>query len=1002
MATTTFTINGNLIIDESASVQTSATDNDTGVTAGPDNEVAWQTLLANMSSGLKAELDALTLLPANGETAGDTSATFPQAAVRTIGSTSSDFIQLNTNTITDLQFSDSNGNKIADGTATQIFATHNGAQIFLYADASNNIVYGREGTSSDGGLTWTASSTGTVAFAIVMDDTTNGTNVTGGNVWTIQYEALKQPNTSGIDDADTSSLSGLVDVKAIFTSTTTANFGDFSHVPSGSDEWAAIEQTKNAGTDANDPDMIITGLASGSKVTVSTQGLGNNSQALNSGEAVRVDVVNHVNYPDFPLTNPDVHDLSKLSYTSHVDAVTEGSFSITQVNPGSSKTTVAVHIWAFNELSNLQGAALVSSASIGSGGLTGNDQTLVQIIQSSIKVWDNLTKSGNPLDLAANGITVTAAPDGKSFIISGLKKNYTVDFQVNQSDHMDRFVVGNAQPSGSNVSFDAGNFTFNISSTTSGTEQTAVGGNLLFEDGGPTISASTTNEPTLTVSEATLGTPSSGAFGGQFTVDYKADGPAASNPTTYALSTPGGDSGLIDTLTGQHVQLSKVGSQIVGTINNGTTTVFTVSVDGTGQVTLTQSRAVVQATGSNPDTGEGIGLTGSNLVVLTATATDGDGDSASTPLDLTPQLQFTDVGPTIAVNDIGSGTYTGGGNGTWSEAPGADGFKSLAVTLNDYTIDSHPTVTVNSLLGTDTTTDANGNYVFNGTINADFNNDGTSDAVSFKLTFNPTDNTYKIDVTSQPSTIITFDTSQGSLAPGGPDPVQTLTFSSGPAAGQSVVFFGAVATADPGPTTGANNDIFDLVEVGQPDLTKAQIDALLKPTNQIPTLINGSTQMNVSTSGIGINNNNLDGSGAGIQSTDESFVVNPSQLVDKVKVFIDNSVGGYDPTTEDLEYRVYYSDGTVSAYKKVQAGDLSPVTSGVANGGKSFEISDVLGGPQIDAVQLTMANGTIKVPVIQFSIRQAFLPQQLAMNLTATLTDGDNDTKQDPFSITLA
>ncbi|TIP54115.1 MAG: hypothetical protein E5X69_00995, partial [Mesorhizobium sp.] len=992
MATTTFTINGNLIIDESASVQTSATDNDTGVTAGPDNEVAWQTLLANMSSGLKAELDALTLLPANGETAGDTSATFPQAAVRTIGSTSSDFIQLNTNTITDLQFSDSNGNKIADGTATQIFATHNGAQIFLYADASNNIVYGREGTSSDGGLTWTASSTGTVAFAIVMDDTTNGTNVTGGNVWTIQYEALKQPNTSGIDDADTSSLSGLVDVKAIFTSTTTANFGDFSHVPSGSDEWAAIEQTKNAGTDANDPDMIITGLASGSKVTVSTQGLGNNSQALNSGEAVRVDVVNHVNYPDFPLTNPDVHDLSKLSYTSHVDAVTEGSFSITQVNPGSSKTTVAVHIWAFNELSNLQGAALVSSASIGSGGLTGNDQTLVQIIQSSIKVWDNLTKSGNPLDLAANGITVTAAPDGKSFIISGLKKNYTVDFQVNQSDHMDRFVVGNAQPSGSNVSFDAGNFTFNISSTTSGTEQTAVGGNLLFEDGGPTISASTTNEPTLTVSEATLGTPSSGAFGGQFTVDYKADGPAASNPTTYALSTPGGDSGLIDTLTGQHVQLSKVGSQIVGTINNGTTTVFTVSVDGTGQVTLTQSRAVVQATGSNPDTGEGIGLTGSNLVVLTATATDGDGDSASTPLDLTPQLQFTDVGPTIAVNDIGSGTYTGGGNGTWSEAPGADGFKSLAVTLNDYTIDSHPTVTVNSLLGTDTTTDANGNYVFNGTINADFNNDGTSDAVSFKLTFNPTDNTYKIDVTSQPSTIITFDTSQGSLAPGGPDPVQTLTFSSGPAAGQSVVFFGAVATADPGPTTGANNDIFDLVEVGQPDLTKAQIDALLKPTNQIPTLINGSTQMNVSTSGIGINNNNLDGSGAGIQSTDESFVVNPSQLVDKVKVFIDNSVGGYDPTTEDLEYRVYYSDGTVSAYKKVQAGDLSPVTSGVANGGKSFEISDVLGGPQIDAVQLTMANGTIKVPVIQFSIRQAFLPQQLAMNLTATLTDGDNHT----------
>lgn len=51
---------------------------------------------------------------------------------------------------------------------------------------------------------------------------------------------------------------------------------------------------------------------------------------------------------------------------------------------------------------------------------------------------------------------------------------------------------------------------------------------------------------------------------------------------------------------------------------------------------------------------------------------------------------------------------------------------------------------------------------------------------------------------------------------------------------------------------------------------------------------------------------------------------------------------------------------------------------------------------------MVVANGTIKVPVIQFSVLQALVPQPLTMNLTATLTDGDNDTKQDPFSITLA
>ena len=80
-------------------------------------------------------------------------------------------------------------------------------------------------------------------------------------------------------------------------------------------------------------------------------------------------------------------------------------------------------------------------------------------------------------------------------------------------------------------------------------------------------------------------------------------------------------------------------------------------------------------------------------------------------------------------------------------------------------------MTLNSSLGTDTTTDANGNYVFNGTINDDFNGDGVSDTVSFKLTFDPTHNTYNINVTTPPTTVTTFDTSQGSLAAGG-GPIQ--------------------------------------------------------------------------------------------------------------------------------------------------------------------------------------------------------------------------------------
>lgn len=703
------TINGNLVIDEAASLQTSGTDNDTGIQAGPDNEVAWSVLLATMGTSLKTELTTLGILPATGEASGDTSAVFPQAAARTIGSASTDFIQLNTTTVTDLQFSDPSGNAIADGTATQIFATHNGAQIFLYADSNNNILLGREGTTSNGGQTWTASSTGTVAFAIVIDETLTSGKVSGGNVWTIQYEALKHTNASGIDDADTLDLSGLVDVKASFTTTTTVNFGDFSHVPSGSDDWSAIEQTATAGADTSDPDMLITGLAPGSKVTVSTQGLGNNSQALNPGEAVRVDVVNHVNYPDFPLTNPDVHDLTKLSYSTHVGSVTEASFSLTQVNPGNANTTVKVHIYAFNETNDLQNGNLVSTASIGSGGLAGNDQTLVPILGNTIKVYSDLAKT----QLVTTGITITAAGDG-SYFIDGLKKNYTVDFQVAESSHMDRFVVGNAQPtsgSGSNVSFDAGNFTFSVSNTTSGTEHAGVGGNLLFEDDGPTLLANGTatalqlDESNLAAGSApnAANTTTSGSFSGLFTPNYGADGAGAVGGYTLGVKSANVDSGLVDSLSGQAVLLSIasandpshniVTGDVIGKTSSGGDLVFGVHVDSAGTVTFSEFRAVKEATADTTSTQGAVGdgseasaTMAADLITLSATATDKDSDtSAAAAANIGNKFQFLDDGPSINGVESLSGQdaqhpavgFTAGSSGSdsFTSPDGADGAK---------------------------------------------------------------------------------------------------------------------------------------------------------------------------------------------------------------------------------------------------------------------------------------------------------------------------------------
>src|SRR5262249_57754119 len=146
-----------------------------------------------------------------------------------------------------------------------------------------------------------------------------------------------------------------------------------------------------------------------------------------------------------------------------------------------------------------------------------------------------------------------------------------------------------------------------------------IGNQLTFEDDGPSITASATGAPTLTVDETILATDATGSFGAQFTKNFGTDGQGAT-PVSYALSTPGGASGLTDTATGQSVVLSlNASGQVVGKTAVSGDTVFVVSVNASGQVTLDQQRAVVHANPNDPD--ESRGLTGSNLVALTATAT---------------------------------------------------------------------------------------------------------------------------------------------------------------------------------------------------------------------------------------------------------------------------------------------------------------------------------------------------------------------------------------------
>ncbi|HEX8031593.1 MAG TPA: DUF5801 repeats-in-toxin domain-containing protein, partial [Vicinamibacterales bacterium] len=181
-----------------------------------------------------------------------------------------------------------------------------------------------------------------------------------------------------------------------------------------------------------------------------------------------------------------------------------------------------------------------------------------------------------------------------------------------------------------------------------------IGANLHFTDDGPTIGLADRGEPTLSVDETDLGTNDTASFAANFSANFGADGPAAgAGAVTYALGVNAGATGLFDTATGAQVVLAVVNGQVVGTAGVGGPTVFVVSVDANGVVTLDQQRAVVHDTASDPDTSEAAATIPDNLITLTATAHDFDGDTASQSINIGANLSFHDDGPTAASGTTG-------------------------------------------------------------------------------------------------------------------------------------------------------------------------------------------------------------------------------------------------------------------------------------------------------------------------------------------------------------
>ncbi|KKJ75935.1 hypothetical protein WH95_15315, partial [Kiloniella litopenaei] len=132
---------------------------------------------------------------------------------------------------------------------------------------------------------------------------------------------------------------------------------------------------------------------------------------------------------------------------------------------------------------------------------------------------------------------------------------------------------------------------------------------------------------------------------------FGADGAASAGATEFSLNIEGRqplNSGLVDAQTDESIILTQEpGGDIVGSSASGGE-VFRVSVNpSTGDVTVTQTRAIEHDNSNDPDEASSPEIMNSGILNLVATVTDADGDQSVDTLDLGSVIKFEDDGPVL-------------------------------------------------------------------------------------------------------------------------------------------------------------------------------------------------------------------------------------------------------------------------------------------------------------------------------------------------------------------
>ncbi|WP_256587351.1 DUF5801 repeats-in-toxin domain-containing protein, partial [Pseudomonas sp. FW300-N1A1] len=443
----------NVTLDETTGLQN-------GAAADDDNDI----LVASLPSAFSARLTALGA----GAVAEAALSGYTGAAGNT-GSNAFSITAAPGGGITDISFVGSTGaplNGLDSG-----LDTLDGTAILLYTDTNNNIVLGRAGGS-----------TGAIVFAAYIEET--GSPVTGGKIWTVQYEPLKHPDTSNPDDAVNL-------LNKVFIGATQDLEFSLAGAPSGQNLFLMFTKLNptteivDGVTRITDPTIIATGknpadqssganITTGDTINTSQAGgpttFGTNNQMIVEQEGIRFSFVTgarqNVTIPNLDQNEADLE--SNVDFTG-VFNVKMATFDVVQLQSGKS---AVVRISAFSTAAE-PGVNFIN----GYAGDTSVAITNVRVINISTGlVIENS-------DGTVNSSSIVISFSGGVATITGVLAGYKIEYTTTL-DH-NRVLVENGaalDAKGNNhADFDIGGFKL-IQAFVATAE---IGSKIIFEDDGP-------------------------------------------------------------------------------------------------------------------------------------------------------------------------------------------------------------------------------------------------------------------------------------------------------------------------------------------------------------------------------------------------------------------------------------------------------------------------------------------------------------------------------------